>query len=150
MSTGSPCPGCREPRVAAAYCLPNQPVVLNYRFASTTEACQVPRRDIALAQCANCGLVFNSSFDPTAIPYDERYENRQCFSPAFREYLDGMAQSLIERYGLRGGRILEIGCGKGDFLRLFTEAASAQDAKKLAQLAHKVSMVRWAPLVQLV
>jgi SAM-dependent methyltransferase len=114
--------------VSLAFRLPNQPVVLNYRFRSADEASRVPRRDIALVQCANCGLVFNSEFDPNAIPYDERYENRQCFSPAFQQHLDALAQSLIARHNLRGGRILEIGCGKGDFLRLICAAAPAQGA----------------------
>lgn len=112
--------------MAATYRLPNQPAVLNYRFRSADEARQVPRRDIALAQCAHCGLVFNSEFDPNAIPYDERYENRQCFSPAFQQHLDDLGRSLIERHQLRGGRILEVGCGKGDFLRLICNAASAE------------------------
>jgi len=111
--------------VSAAFRLPDQPVVLNYRFHSADDASRVPRRDIALVQCANCGLVFNAEFDANAVPYDERYENRQCFSPAFQQHLDGLAQSLIARHGLRGGRILEIGCGKGDFLRLICAAASA-------------------------
>jgi SAM-dependent methyltransferase len=112
--------------VAATFDLPNQPVVLNYRFISAAEAQAVHRRDVTLAQCAACGLVFNSSFDPSLIPYDARYENRQCFSPAFQQYLEDMANDLIARHRLRGGRILEVGCGKGDFLRLVCRLATAR------------------------
>lgn len=121
----NPCCGCGETRTASSFRLSSQPAVLNYRFHSAEEASGVPRRDLALVQCANCGLVFNAEFDPNAIPYDERYENRQCFSPAFHQHLEELAQGLIERHGLRGGRILEVGCGKGDFLRLICGAASA-------------------------
>ncbi|MBI2928363.1 MAG: methyltransferase domain-containing protein [Verrucomicrobia bacterium] len=126
MSATTHCPGCGGAELGATVRLPNQPVVLNYRFTSVEEARRVPRRDVTLVQCAACGLVFNSSFDPSVIPYDERYENRQCFSPAFQDYLEQMARDLTERHGLRGGRILEVGCGKGDFLRLICRLAAAQ------------------------
>ena len=126
MSATTHCPGCGGAELGATFRLPTQPVVLNYRFTSAEEARRVPRRDVTLAQCAACGLVFNSSFDPSVIPYDERYENRQCFSPAFQDYLEEMAHDLLERHGLRGGRILEVGCGKGAFLRLICRLACAQ------------------------
>ncbi|MHB8519332.1 MAG: class I SAM-dependent methyltransferase [Limisphaerales bacterium] len=78
-----------------------------------------------LVQCGQCGLVFNASFDAASIPYDEAYENRQCFSPTFNRYLQKLAAGLIARHRLRKGRILEVGCGKGDFLKLICRLASA-------------------------
>ena len=36
----------------------------------------------------------------------------------FRRYLTELAEDLVNRYGLAGKTIVEVGCGKGDFLRL--------------------------------
>ncbi len=100
-------------------------MVLNYRFATPEAATRVPRRDLLLRQCAGCGLVFNATFRPEVIPYDANYENRQCFSEAFNKHLEQLADSLIRDHGLRRSRILEVGCGKGDFLRLICRKAGA-------------------------
>jgi len=103
--------------------LQRQPVVLNYRFTNARAAARVPRRDIHLRQCRQCGLIFNAAFAPEAVLYDENYENRQCFSPAFTAHLERLAQDLTQRYALAKGGILEVGCGKGDFLRLLCRTA---------------------------
>jgi len=100
-------------------------VVLNYRFATPEAATRVPRRDLLLRQCIGCGLVFNATFRPEVIPYDAHYENRQCFSEAFNAHLESLAGSFIRDHRLRRARILEVGCGKGDFLRLVCRKAGA-------------------------
>jgi len=119
------CPGCGRVRFSGRFRLLHQPVVLNYRFVSKRAAQKVQKGDINLRQCSNCGLIFNSTFEVNAVPYDERYENRQCFSATFQAHLENLADDLIARNNLRGKRILEIGCGKGDFLRLLCRRASA-------------------------
>ena len=125
MTQRTVCPGCGSIRLSGSFSLSRQPVVLNYRFRTAAEARGVARRDIRLAQCRGCGLVFNAVFDPAVVPYDQNYENRQNFSPAFVRYLNRLADSLRERHGLSGGRILEVGCGKGDFLRMLCRNAGA-------------------------
>ncbi len=125
MTPRPDCPGCGSTKLSALFRLPRQPVVLNYRFRNAEAASRVPRHDVTLRQCRGCGLVFNATFNPALIPYDENYENRQCFSPAFGAHLETLAKALTKRNGLRGGRILEVGCGKGDFLRLLCGVASA-------------------------
>ena len=119
------CPGCGCARLLASWRIARQPVILNYRFKSATTAARVARRNLRLAQCAGCGLIFNATFDSTAVPYDSNYENRQCCSPAFQEHLRTAADSLVAKYHLQGGRILEVGCGKGDFLKLLCSRAKA-------------------------
>lgn len=126
MKPRADCPGCGDCALSAPFCLPRQPVVLNYRFKDADAAARIRRRDVTLRQCRNCGMVFNATFDITAIPYDENYENRQSFSPAFQAHLDQLAADLTRRNKLRGGRILEVGCGKGDFLRLLCATAKAE------------------------
>lgn len=119
------CPGCGGGSLSPVLRLPRQPAVLNYRFPTVAAARKVARRDVTLVSCDACGLVFNSTFDADAVPYDDRYENRQCFSTAFNGHLDSLAKGLIRRNQLTGGRILEVGCGKGDFLRRICAEAGA-------------------------
>jgi SAM-dependent methyltransferase len=46
------------------------------------------------------------------------YENSLHFSPCFQSYAESLAARLIDRHDLHGQDIIEIGCGRGDFLRL--------------------------------
>ncbi len=120
------CPGCEGRKFSGRYHVTGQPVILNYRFQDARAASRVPRRDLMLVQCRNCGLVFNAVFDPSVVPYDENYDNRQNYSTAYQMHLHKLARKLAascRRPG--GGRILEVGCGKGDFLRLVRRLAKA-------------------------
>lgn len=82
------------------------------------EALDFPRGEIALGFCPACGFIQNTKFDASLMHYAEGYEDQQSFSPRFNQFVRELAQRLIDRHGLRGKKILEIGCGKGDFLAL--------------------------------
>ena len=119
------CPGCTSYDLRGELEVSCTPVVLNYRFATPEEAEAVPRGRVLLRQCANCGLVFNSAFDPCATPYDETYENTQCCSSAFQAPLDSIVEGLAAHHNLSNRRIVEVGCGKGDFLKLICKKTGA-------------------------
>jgi SAM-dependent methyltransferase len=82
------------------------------------EARQFRRGDLRLAFCFACGFVFNATFEPDSLSYSAAYENTQTCSPLFKQYLEQLADSLLTKYGLRDKLVIEVGCGKGDFLRL--------------------------------
>lgn len=94
------------------------PVFCNVLCKTKEEARQVPRGDIRLEVCQECGFVHNVAFDSRHVQYDAQYENSLHFSPTFQNYAKRLAAELVERHHLRGRRIVEIACGKGDFLRL--------------------------------
>jgi SAM-dependent methyltransferase len=100
------------------------PTLCNRLCASAAEAANAPRGDIALTYCLGCGHVVNSAFDPARVNYDGRFENSLSFSPRYRQYANATAERLINRYGLWNKRIIEIGCGNGDFLRLLCSAGN--------------------------
>jgi len=97
------------------------PVHCNIRWKTREEARQAPRGDIRLGFCETCGHIFNVSFDPYLMNYTEAYENSLHFSSRFQEYARVLASGLVDRYNLRGKDIIEIGCGKGDFLSMLCE-----------------------------
>jgi C-methyltransferase C-terminal domain/Methyltransferase domain len=76
--------------------------------------CKTGRIDLGF--CVACGTISNLAFDPAQVDYDPTYDNTLHFSPTFQKYSDGLARDLIERYDLHGKNIIEIGCGKTEFL----------------------------------
>jgi SAM-dependent methyltransferase len=85
------------------------------------EALEFPTGDIRLAFCPDCGFIYNDAFDASLLEYSERYEETQGYSPTFQRWHRQLAQDLIDRFELRGKRVVEIGCGKGEFLALLCE-----------------------------
>jgi SAM-dependent methyltransferase len=98
--------------------VPDVPTLCNRLCASEAEARNAPRGDIKLSYCPDCGHIVNSAFDQARVNYDGRFENTLSFSPRYRQYAEATADRVINRYGLNGKRIVEIGCGSGDFLCL--------------------------------
>jgi len=47
----------------------------------------------------------------------DQYEATQGFSPTFSAFAESVAKRLVDKWGLEGKRVVEIGCGKGEFLR---------------------------------
>jgi SAM-dependent methyltransferase len=85
------------------------------------EAMGIGRQDINLTFCNHCGFIFNSTFDTSIDYYTKGYEDQQGFSPTFTEFITGVASQLINKYDIHNKDVIEIGCGKGDFLSLICE-----------------------------
>jgi SAM-dependent methyltransferase len=87
-------------------------------MASEQEARQYPRGDIILGFCRRCGFIRNLAFRPELTEYSGKYEETQGFSPTFQRFHHNLAQDLIDRYSLHNRTVMEIGCGKGEFLAM--------------------------------
>ena len=118
------CPVCGSTITAKFLDVRGVPLFCNVLLDSREEALKAARGDIDLVFCRSCGHVFNSAFDPVSMRYSPRYENSLHYSPAFRKYVGGLARRLMTIYDLRNKDIIEIGCGKGDFLRLLADAGN--------------------------
>lgn len=75
------------------------------------------RGDLRMCACRRCGFVYNGAFDLAKMSYDEHYDNTQTCSSYFNNYVDDLAESIIHQHNVRNCRIIEVGCGKGTFLR---------------------------------
>jgi SAM-dependent methyltransferase len=94
------------------------PVHQNLVRTSVQDALQVTRGDLALTICPGCGFVFNNAFDMGKLEYSEDYDNTQSHSPFFMDYMADLAKHLLDEERVNNNRIIEIGCGKGIFLRM--------------------------------
>jgi SAM-dependent methyltransferase len=115
------CPVCNRNHIVNVIHINQVPIVCNSISDTRQKALDATLGDIALAFCRHCGHIFNLAFDTAQIGYTEDYENSLHFSPRFQEYATALASNLVNRYGLFDKDILEIGSGRGDFLKLLVE-----------------------------
>ncbi|MFO0982802.1 MAG: class I SAM-dependent methyltransferase [Planctomycetota bacterium] len=110
------CQSCQSTDLDVIYELQAVPVHSCLLIESRADALAFPRGDLKLAFCRSCGFISNLAFDDQVQSYSAKYEETQGFSPHFRQFTQRLATQLIERHGLHDKRVLEIGCGKGEFL----------------------------------
>lgn len=77
--------------------------------------------ELRIGHCRSCGYVQNTAFDPTKSATGDDYVETQWLSPTFAGFARCLAEHLVARYRLQGARVMEIGSGRGDFLRLMSE-----------------------------
>ncbi|MFQ5654132.1 MAG: class I SAM-dependent methyltransferase [Planctomycetota bacterium] len=126
MATPAPCASCGSGETRAFYRQSRIPVQSCILVPSREEAMRFPCGELRLSFCRRCGFIQNDLFDAARLDYGRDYEETQGFSPRFREYARALAASLAERHRLAGKEVLEIGCGKGEFLRLLCATAGCR------------------------
>lgn len=118
------CPACGLADLREIASLPQVPVHCNVLHDTPEAARAVSRGDIKLGFCDRCSMIHNTAFDESLLSYDQEYESSLHFSSRFQEYAEDLANQLLERHGPTDLDILELGCGKGDFLGLLTAAGA--------------------------
>ncbi|WP_319525815.1 class I SAM-dependent methyltransferase [uncultured Desulfosarcina sp.] len=112
------CPNCNKNHVEGFFRIDNAPIFSVVTLKTREEALAVPRKDIELAFCNDCGFIFNRLYDTSIDYFSMGYEDQQGHSKTFMQYLTRISHHLIGRYNIKNQTIVEIGCGKGDFLNL--------------------------------
>jgi hypothetical protein len=115
------CPSCGSGELEHFYHLEGVPSHSVLLMPSPEIARGYPKGDLDLAVCRACGFVTNTSFDPSLNAYSSEYEETQGFSPTFRRFAESLSQRWIDRYDIHDKLVVEIGCGKGEFLALMCE-----------------------------
>ena len=122
MSRAVPCPVCSGEKCETFFALQDQPVLIGALWPDAESARSCRKGDIELAFCPNCGFVWNVLFDPTRLDYDQQYDNSLHFSEVFQSYTAALVERLVGTYDLHDKTVVDIGCGKGDFLVMLCEA----------------------------
>lgn len=151
MSQHKFCPVCRTSEIEVFFTSPQAPTLIGTLWPSQAEARNCPKGPIDLGFCRHCGFIWNRAFDPARLKYTQAYDNSLHFSPYYADYARSTALRLIERYHVRHKQVLEIGCGKGDFLILLCQLGDNRgvgfdptyEARELEPaLADRITIVR--------
>ncbi|MEN6081217.1 class I SAM-dependent methyltransferase [Chromobacterium piscinae] len=77
--------------------------------------------ELALRQCGGCGLV---QLDAEPVPYWRDVIRAAGISQEMRAFRLQQFGGWLAEYGLTGRKVLEVGCGRGEYLSLLAEAGA--------------------------
>lgn len=117
-AVGKSCPNCGSDSLEAFYSQENVPSHSCLLMSTREQAVNFPVGTITLDCCHDCGFIANTSYDPNLQAYSSEYEETQHFSDCFNSFAKRLAQRWVDNYDLRNKQVLEVGCGKGQFLEL--------------------------------
>jgi len=117
-----PCPNCLGRGLVRCFEARSVPVHSCLIFDSREEAASIGSGDIVLGFCPACGFIANTAFNAANSDYSPKYEETQHFSGRFSRFANALITRLVDEFGMRNRTILEVGCGKGEFLSLLCEA----------------------------
>lgn len=120
------CPNCEAGKMQIFHEALHVPTNNCILLDSAEEGKGYPRGSIRLGFCPECGFIANTSFDEQLTEYSGRCEETQGCSATFNRYQEEQVRQLVERFDLHGKEILEIGCGKGQFLTLLCKEGGNQ------------------------
>jgi hypothetical protein len=120
---GRGCDACGGTGLVAFADLGEIPVRCGAHWAERAEALASPSGRMALAYCPDCAYVRNVGFDPALMVYDPTMDTNLHHSPAFQRFSRELVAHLTGRFRLAGARVIDIGCGQGEFLRELCEHA---------------------------
>ena len=109
------CSLCGKKEFDLIYEVVGVPIFQNKSYLSPELAMKSTSRDITLHMCRNCGFIFNSSFDDSVMNYDSDYHNEQNFSSMFVDHMNSVVDLFVSS-GYENKSVVEIGCGKGQFV----------------------------------
>ena len=121
MFETSNCPVCAAGETVPFLHRPSVPIHQHLLMSDYAAARALTRGCLTMVYCEACGFVYNARFEPALLCYGQDYDNSQTYSAAFNDYLDGLVYHLVEEKSVCGCRIVEVGCGKGLFLRKLVE-----------------------------
>ena len=122
-----PCPACGGADLESFYQINDVPAHSCLMLPTRDAALAFPRGDIELAFCRDCGFISNIRFDVSLNKYSPAYEETQAFSPRFMRFVNDVCDDQIAKYGIGPGiSVLEIGCGKGEFLVALCERSGCR------------------------
>jgi len=106
--------------------IPRVPLSFSFVNLRQDTAKMVERGDIVLTVCHTCGHLFNSRLNPLDFSEVQDCSNPLHYSQFFQNYAHELVQEMIEIYNIRNKRVVDIGCGQGEFLKLICELGSNQ------------------------
>ncbi len=151
IDAAASCPSCGSRGLAIFHEQDDVPVHSCRLVPTRGDAEAFPRGVLRLGLCRRCGFITNAAYDASLQDYSLAYEETQGFSPRFQEFARELAERWVARYHLAGKDVLEIGCGKGEFLTYLLDSGarhgtgidpSAVDARIPASYADRLALLK--------
>ncbi len=119
------CPVCSGNDLAPLVSF-STPRLCNFLFPTKEEAVAADIGFVSISYCRDCTHTFNNSFEEGSIAYAPHYDSSLEHSPRFAAFAEDLAIQLNNTYSLAGKTVVEIGCGKGDFLKRLCALSKAK------------------------
>ena len=74
--------------------------------------------DLVVYQCRGCGL---AQLDSRPVPYYKKVVRAAAFSSGMKAFRRKQFSAFVRKYRLKGKKIFEPGCGRGEYLRLMAD-----------------------------
>ncbi len=110
------CPNCGAAGLEEVYGVLGVPTHSCLLMETKSEALNFPTGDLRMGWCSHCSFAANTIFDIGMNAYSTKYEEVQTFSPTFNSFQSDLVERLVSKHDIRGKTVVEIGCGKGEFL----------------------------------
>ncbi|WP_078063052.1 class I SAM-dependent methyltransferase [Solirubrum puertoriconensis] len=121
VAASKPCMVCGTNDCEIFYEVHGVPTQTGILWPTHEAALHAPFTDVRLSFCPHCHFIVNEAYEPAKITHTRNDFSLE-FSPSFKAFTDGLGQDLVQRYGLEEKRVVDIGCGDGDFLRTLLRA----------------------------
>lgn len=137
MTMPAACRVCRQPLPADRLLrFDGMPAAAQFMPDATTVA-QDKAEALDIYQCGGCGLVQTGN---APVPYYRDVVRAAAFSDEMRAFRRRQFAAFVEKYGLRDKKVVEIGCGRGEYLALLAEAGIAAHGVEHAEDAVRQCM----------
>jgi Zn-finger nucleic acid-binding protein len=118
MQHFSTCPVCNSIPSPAFLRRDNVPVFQSIMVANVNHGLTIEELgNISMRYCQVCGFIFNDGFEQSKVVYNEQYDTTQGYSSYFNSHMDTSVEYLLNNHHISNAIIVEVGCGKGDFLK---------------------------------
>lgn len=111
------CPVCSGRDLLSSVTFEALPALCSVLHSDAESSREVGAGRFSTTFCRSCGHVFNATFEEDRIGYTQSYDSSLEFSPRFAAFEEVLAERLNATYALDGKTIVDIGCGKGSFLK---------------------------------
>lgn len=109
---------CQLPDTAALL-LPSQPAMAQHLPIAGENNGNLPETvDLLLKECPGCGVI---QLDNQPVSYYREVIRAGGFSPSMQQFRQRQFAAFRKRYQLAGKRILEVGCGTGEYLQCWKD-----------------------------
>ena len=136
MPSSAPCRLCRAERLHSILTLERAPHDVSHLLTPEQVSRDAPIR-LEVFRCDSCGHV-QLARDPEPAYYED-YLMTVSHSAQMRAFQQGQAEAFVSRFGLAGHRVIEVGCGDGNYLEILrglgVEATGIEPSARFREVA---------------